>query len=166
MTDLPAPAPFTTEDTLFGEITVRVDGQDRVTVSGERIPTAVLERDPGSEPDPQIAIGTRDTAHLDAAGRRGRRPHPLSRRPGRPPARGRHGAGPVGEEIPYGPGVVVRVRAQSAAPSIQAVPPANSSACRAETSAASVLDRRHSLAPGWGGGRHAARCSSVNRVAR
>ncbi|MFD7595166.1 hypothetical protein ACFV6D_19300 [Kitasatospora sp. NPDC059812] len=64
MTDLPAPAPFTTEDTLFGEITVRVDGQDRVTVSGERIPTAVLERDPGSEPDPQIAIGTRDTAHL------------------------------------------------------------------------------------------------------
>ncbi|MFJ3219898.1 hypothetical protein ACIPLC_28780 [Kitasatospora sp. NPDC086801] len=64
MTDLPAPAPFTTEDTLFGEITVRIDGQDRVTVSGERIPTAVLERDPGSEPDPQIAIGTRDTAHL------------------------------------------------------------------------------------------------------
>jgi hypothetical protein len=48
------------EDTLFGTITVRLDGQDRVTVEGERVPAVVLERDPASEADPLIAIGTRD----------------------------------------------------------------------------------------------------------
>ncbi|MFJ9775521.1 hypothetical protein ACIRVF_30465 [Kitasatospora sp. NPDC101157] len=64
MTDRPTPAPFTSEDTLFGAITVSLEGQERVTVSGERIPAVVLTRDPDCEPDPQIAIGTRDAAHL------------------------------------------------------------------------------------------------------
>ncbi|MER7845191.1 hypothetical protein ABTZ03_14740 [Kitasatospora sp. NPDC096077] len=73
MTDRPtAPVPFTTEDTVFGAITVDLRGQQRVTVSGERIPTVVLTRDPAGdpdgkpngEPDPQIAIGTRDAERL------------------------------------------------------------------------------------------------------
>ncbi|MER6299056.1 hypothetical protein ABT247_05695 [Kitasatospora sp. NPDC001539] len=64
MTDLSTHAPFTCEDTLFGAITVSLEGQERVTVSGERIPTVVLARDPDCEPDPQIAIGTRDATHL------------------------------------------------------------------------------------------------------
>ncbi|MGW1145409.1 hypothetical protein ACWD6I_10195 [Streptomyces sp. NPDC002454] len=63
MNDL-SPAPHLTEDLLFGEIAVRIEGQERVTVSGANIPTAVLERDPSCEVDPQIAIGTRDAAHL------------------------------------------------------------------------------------------------------
>ncbi|MET8749285.1 hypothetical protein ABZW32_04270 [Streptomyces sp. NPDC004667] len=52
------------EDTRFGGITVRQDGQDRLEVEGEGIPHVVLERDPGSEVDPQTAIGTRDPAFL------------------------------------------------------------------------------------------------------
>lgn len=64
MPDLPTPAPFTSEDSLFGAITVSLDGQERVSVSGERIPTVQLTRDPACEPDPQIAIGTRNAAHL------------------------------------------------------------------------------------------------------
>ncbi|MFF4421107.1 hypothetical protein ACFY04_10020 [Streptomyces sp. NPDC001549] len=56
------PAPI--EDTHFGAITVRQDGQDRLEVDGETIPRVILERDPASEADPQIAIGTRDPAHL------------------------------------------------------------------------------------------------------
>ncbi|MFB8118772.1 hypothetical protein ACFQ6U_16505 [Streptomyces sp. NPDC056465] len=63
MTELP-PAPSGTQDTLFGEMHVRIEGQERVTVSGENVPTTVLERDPASEADAQIAIGTRDAAHL------------------------------------------------------------------------------------------------------
>ena len=51
-------------DTLFGEITVTLDGQHRITVAGEQIPTVVLTRDPASEPDPLTAIGTRDPAAL------------------------------------------------------------------------------------------------------
>jgi hypothetical protein len=47
-------------DTLFGEITVTLEGQHHVTVSGEQIPTVVLERNPTTDPDPLIAIGTRD----------------------------------------------------------------------------------------------------------
>ncbi|WP_329389289.1 hypothetical protein OG625_35780 [Streptomyces sp. NBC_01351] len=52
------------EDTRFGAITVRQDGQDRIEVAGEAIPHVVLERDPAAEADPQIAIGTRDPARL------------------------------------------------------------------------------------------------------
>ncbi|MBO1417822.1 hypothetical protein [Streptomyces sp. FH025] len=63
MGELPS-APYVIDDTLFGEITVRIEGQERVIVSGENIPTAVLERDPGCEVDPHIAIGTRDATHL------------------------------------------------------------------------------------------------------
>ncbi|WP_405710824.1 hypothetical protein OG264_18625 [Streptomyces xanthophaeus] len=48
------------EDTRFGAISVRQEGQDRLEVDGERIPRVTLERDPQSQPDPQIAIGTRD----------------------------------------------------------------------------------------------------------
>ncbi|MEV7562306.1 hypothetical protein [Streptomyces sp. NPDC089795] len=53
-----------TEDTRFGAITVRQDGQDRVEVDGEAIPRVTVERVPATEADPQIAIGTRDPAHL------------------------------------------------------------------------------------------------------
>ncbi|MFI0978268.1 hypothetical protein ACH4SP_14890 [Streptomyces sp. NPDC021093] len=60
----PRTLPGSTVDTLFGEIAVRLDGQDRLTVEGEQIPTVVLERDPASETDPLIAIGTRDPAAL------------------------------------------------------------------------------------------------------
>ncbi|MFI0978246.1 hypothetical protein ACH4SP_14780 [Streptomyces sp. NPDC021093] len=60
----PRTPPGPTVDTLFGEITIRLDGQDRLTVDGEQIPTVVLERDPATEPDPLIAIGTRDPAAL------------------------------------------------------------------------------------------------------
>ncbi|WP_374774979.1 hypothetical protein OG756_20740 [Streptomyces sp. NBC_01310] len=52
------------EDTRFGEITVRQDGQNALEVEGEGIPRVTLEREPESEVDPQIAIGTRDPAHL------------------------------------------------------------------------------------------------------
>ncbi|MFI7357856.1 hypothetical protein ACIBTP_28530 [Streptomyces avidinii] len=52
------------EDTHFGAITVRLSGQDRLEVDGEAIPRVTLERDPAAEADPQIAIGTRDPAHL------------------------------------------------------------------------------------------------------
>ncbi|MFJ4863553.1 hypothetical protein [Streptomyces sp. NPDC088748] len=52
------------EDTYFGAITVRLNGQDRIEVDGEAIPRVTLERDPAAEADPQIAIGTRDPAHL------------------------------------------------------------------------------------------------------
>lgn len=52
------------EDTRFGAIIVRQDGQEAVQVEGEGIPRVTLERDPGSEVDPQTAIGTRDPAHL------------------------------------------------------------------------------------------------------
>lgn len=52
------------EDTRFGAITVRQDGQDLIEVQGEAIPRVILERDPATEADPQIAIGTRDPAHL------------------------------------------------------------------------------------------------------
>ncbi|MFH8891916.1 hypothetical protein ACWGHM_27065 [Streptomyces sp. NPDC054904] len=52
------------DDTLFGGVTVRQDGQDRIEVGGEGIPLAVLERSPTTEVDPQIAIGTRDPALL------------------------------------------------------------------------------------------------------
>ncbi|MFD5412121.1 hypothetical protein [Streptomyces nojiriensis] len=52
------------EDTRFGAITVRQDGQDRLEVDGEAIPRVSLERDPATEADPQITIGTRDPAHL------------------------------------------------------------------------------------------------------
>lgn len=58
------PAHSGTQDTLFGEMHVRIEGQERVTVSGAGVPTTVLERDPASEADPQIAIGTRNAAHL------------------------------------------------------------------------------------------------------
>ncbi|MEU8887081.1 hypothetical protein [Streptomyces sp. NPDC048442] len=60
----PRTPPGPTVDTLFGEIAVRLDGQDRLTVEGEQIPAVVLERDPESETDPLIAIGTRDPAAL------------------------------------------------------------------------------------------------------
>ncbi|MFD8980132.1 hypothetical protein [Streptomyces sp. NPDC059564] len=56
--------PTPIEDTRFGGITVRQDGQDRLEVEGEGIPRVVLERDPESEVDPQTAIGTRDPAFL------------------------------------------------------------------------------------------------------
>ncbi|MGW7415645.1 hypothetical protein [Streptomyces sp. NPDC054863] len=62
--DEPRTPPGPTVDTLFGEIAVRLDGQDRLTVEGEQIPAVVLERDPASETDPLIAIGTRDPAAL------------------------------------------------------------------------------------------------------
>lgn len=62
-----APAPVVTDDTLFGEVTVQIDGQERVTVTGEQLPTVIIERDPASETDPHIAIGTRDAAHLTLA---------------------------------------------------------------------------------------------------
>ncbi|MGP3683627.1 hypothetical protein ACTVZO_02775 [Streptomyces sp. IBSNAI002] len=52
------------EDTRFGGITVRQDGQNRIEVAGEGIPHVVLERDPEAEADPHIAIGTRDPARL------------------------------------------------------------------------------------------------------
>ncbi|MER5870023.1 hypothetical protein [Streptomyces sp. NPDC002044] len=52
------------EDTRFGEITVRQDGQLSLQVEGEAIPRVTLERDPGSAADPQTAIGTRDAEHL------------------------------------------------------------------------------------------------------
>ncbi|MFF4389246.1 MULTISPECIES: hypothetical protein [unclassified Streptomyces] len=52
------------EDVLFGAITVRQDGQDRLEVDGEAIPRVSLERDPAAGADPQIAIGTREPAHL------------------------------------------------------------------------------------------------------
>ncbi|MFE0600778.1 hypothetical protein ACFW2T_26295 [Streptomyces sp. NPDC058892] len=52
------------EDTRFGGITVHQDGQLRLEVDGEGIPSVVLERDPASEADAQIAIGTRDAAFL------------------------------------------------------------------------------------------------------
>ncbi|MFC4466162.1 hypothetical protein ACFPH6_16795 [Streptomyces xiangluensis] len=52
------------EDPLFGEITVRQYGQDRLEVEGEGIPRVTLERDLESEVDPQTAIGSRDPAHL------------------------------------------------------------------------------------------------------
>ncbi|MFD0124810.1 hypothetical protein [Streptomyces virginiae] len=52
------------EDTRFGAITVRQGGQDRIEVDGEAIPRVTLERAPATEADPQIAIGTRDPAHL------------------------------------------------------------------------------------------------------
>ncbi|MEU9256807.1 hypothetical protein AB0D66_34425 [Streptomyces sp. NPDC048270] len=52
------------EDTRFGGITVRQDGQERLQVEGEAIPRVVLERDPAAEADPHIAIGTRDPAAL------------------------------------------------------------------------------------------------------
>ncbi|MET9320757.1 hypothetical protein ABZX75_11305 [Streptomyces sp. NPDC003038] len=52
------------EDTRFGGITIRQDGQDRIEVEGEGIPHVVLERDPESEVDPRTAIGTRDPARL------------------------------------------------------------------------------------------------------
>ncbi|MFD3938474.1 hypothetical protein ACFWSF_05215 [Streptomyces sp. NPDC058611] len=52
------------EDTHFGAIIVRQDGQEALQVEGEGIPRVTLERDPGSEADPQTAIGTRDPAHL------------------------------------------------------------------------------------------------------
>ncbi|MFJ3516974.1 hypothetical protein [Streptomyces sp. NPDC090131] len=52
------------EDTHFGAVTVRQDGQDRIAVDGEAIPRVTLERDPAAETDPHIAIGTRDPAHL------------------------------------------------------------------------------------------------------
>ncbi|MGW6983024.1 hypothetical protein ACWGE1_26925 [Streptomyces sp. NPDC054932] len=52
------------DDTHFGAITVRQHGQDRLEVAGEAIPRVTLERDPAAEADPQIAIGTRDPAHL------------------------------------------------------------------------------------------------------
>lgn len=52
------------EDTRFGAITVRQDGQDRIEVDGEAIPRVTLRRAPATEADPQIAIGTRDPAHL------------------------------------------------------------------------------------------------------
>ncbi|MFK0258328.1 hypothetical protein [Streptomyces sp. NPDC090445] len=56
--------PTPIEDTRFGGITVHQDGQDRLEVDGEGIPRVVLERDPASEADAQIAIGTRDPAFL------------------------------------------------------------------------------------------------------
>ncbi|MCX4692458.1 hypothetical protein [Streptomyces sp. NBC_01408] len=52
------------EDTRFGGITVRQEGQDRIEVHGERIPRVILERDPASEVDPRTAIGTRDADRL------------------------------------------------------------------------------------------------------
>ncbi len=52
------------QDTRFGGVTVRQDGQDRLEVEGESIPHVVLERDPAAEVDPHIAIGTRDPARL------------------------------------------------------------------------------------------------------
>ncbi|MFG2486076.1 MULTISPECIES: hypothetical protein [Streptomyces] len=52
------------EDTRFGAITVRQDGQDRIEVDGEAIPRVTLDRARATEADPQIAIGTRDPAHL------------------------------------------------------------------------------------------------------
>ncbi|MFD3873258.1 hypothetical protein [Streptomyces sp. NPDC058623] len=57
------------DDTRFGAVTVRQDGQDRIEVAGDAIPRAVLERSPATdspatEADPQIAIGTRDPALL------------------------------------------------------------------------------------------------------
>ncbi|MGW5848984.1 hypothetical protein ACWFQ8_13720 [Streptomyces sp. NPDC055254] len=56
-------------DTLFGEITVRRQGQDRIDVQGGAIPSATLRRDAASPPDPAVAIGTRDpdnlTLHID-----------------------------------------------------------------------------------------------------
>ncbi|WP_371677832.1 hypothetical protein [Streptomyces sp. NBC_01276] len=52
------------EDTRFGVITVRQEGQDRVEVRGEGVPRVVLRRAPGAEADPRIAIGTRDPEHL------------------------------------------------------------------------------------------------------
>ncbi|MEW1722302.1 hypothetical protein [Streptomyces sp. NPDC093109] len=51
-------------DTLFGEITVRQDGQERLEVEGEGIPRVAIERDLESEVDPQTAIGTRDPSFL------------------------------------------------------------------------------------------------------
>ncbi|MFF0745198.1 hypothetical protein ACFYVL_32845 [Streptomyces sp. NPDC004111] len=62
--DEPGTPPGPTVDTLFGEIAVRLEDQDRLTVEGDGIPTVVLERDPESESDPLIAIGTRDPAAL------------------------------------------------------------------------------------------------------
>ncbi|MGX2996145.1 hypothetical protein JNUCC64_17990 [Streptomyces sp. JNUCC 64] len=64
-TDPTAPAPrLPVQDTHFGEITVRQDGQDRVEVGGPGIPLVTLERRPGSDAVPHIAIGTRDAALL------------------------------------------------------------------------------------------------------
>ncbi|MFJ3922028.1 hypothetical protein [Streptomyces sp. NPDC090022] len=51
-------------DTRFGAISVRQNGQDSLLVEGEGIPRVTLDRDPGSQADPQTAIGTRDPAHL------------------------------------------------------------------------------------------------------
>ncbi|MEU8776225.1 hypothetical protein [Streptomyces sp. NPDC048606] len=56
--------PTPIEDTRFGAITVRQDGQEFLLVEGEQIPRVTLERDPASEVDPQTAIGTRDPAFL------------------------------------------------------------------------------------------------------
>ncbi|MFD3699415.1 hypothetical protein ACFWUZ_25320 [Streptomyces sp. NPDC058646] len=52
------------EDTRFGGITVRQEGQARIEVDGGGIPRVTLERDPAAEADPQIAIGTRDPGLL------------------------------------------------------------------------------------------------------
>ena len=52
------------KDTLFGEIMVRQEGQERLEVDGEGIPRVTLARDLGSEVDPRTAIGTRDPARL------------------------------------------------------------------------------------------------------
>ncbi|MFD3543056.1 hypothetical protein ACFWUQ_26665 [Streptomyces sp. NPDC058662] len=51
-------------DTLFGAITVRRQGQDRIDVQGGAIPPATLRRRTGPPADPAIAIGTRDPALL------------------------------------------------------------------------------------------------------
>ncbi|MFJ5807100.1 hypothetical protein [Streptomyces sp. NPDC093093] len=56
--------PTTLEDTRFGAITVRLEGQERVEIEGPGIPPVSLVRAPGSEADPQIRIGTRDPEHL------------------------------------------------------------------------------------------------------
>lgn len=60
----PAPTSVTARDTLFGEVTVRLENQESVVVEGEQIPRVEILRAPGSQKDDHIAIGTRDPRHL------------------------------------------------------------------------------------------------------
>ncbi|AXB41593.1 hypothetical protein [Amycolatopsis albispora] len=53
------------DDEHYGELTIRTsDERDVVEVSGVRVPTVVLRRSPGVEPNKFVPIGTRKARHL------------------------------------------------------------------------------------------------------
>ncbi|MFF7204163.1 MULTISPECIES: hypothetical protein [unclassified Streptomyces] len=58
----PTPAPV--QDDRFGELRIRLEGQESLLVEGEGIPRITLNRAPDSEKDDHIAIGTRDPEQL------------------------------------------------------------------------------------------------------